>query len=80
MADFNIVEILSTDNVGLSRTTINDNFNKLQDRLDNLEVSIPLTFPTATGVKGQWAVDLINKLYYFCIATNTWIKWTIETV
>jgi hypothetical protein len=43
------------------------------------KTTIPLTFPTATGTEGQWAIDTTNKWFYFCIATNTWIRWTVET-
>ena len=45
----------------------------------NDNVAVPASFPTYTGRKGQWAIDTTEKLMYFCISTDLWIRWTIET-
>jgi len=45
----------------------------------DLQVAVPVSFPTAPGVRNQWAVDLVEKLFYYCISLNTWVRWTIET-
>jgi hypothetical protein len=46
--------------------------------LEYLEVyvAIPVS-PTSTGTKGQRAYDSTNSFMYECIATNTWIRYTI---
>ena len=42
----------------------------------NIEVSVPEN-DWAPGTRGQWAFD--GVYYYFCVATDEWIRYAVET-
>jgi len=39
-------------------------------------VTAPAT-PTSAGAQGTWATD--GTYLYWCIATNTWVRWVVVT-
>ena len=47
----------------------------------NLVLNVDMSATTAptssssTGVKGQWSAD--SQWFYFCVATNSWVRWPL---
>ncbi len=42
-----------------------------------MKTTVPVSF-SANGSMGNWSYDSNN--FYFCVSSNTWIKWVISTL
>ena len=61
-----------------------DNFLKIASLFDNFVPPSLVTSSNASGKKGQWSIQVghsSHKGYFkFCIATDTWIRFEVDTL
>jgi hypothetical protein len=73
--EMNLPDLITTEE---NVAQIDSSGDIITTELQELYVPVEdVTGPNATGTKGQWSYGL--GFYYKCIATNTWIKYTVIT-